>query len=65
MNIALHKVRAANVWVSTGKAATMVGRDCSWVQKNKERFEFKRPKSRNLFFELTSVLKVQEELQKS
>jgi len=63
MTIALHKIRCLNLYVSSQKAATMVNRDITWVQKNKNRFVFRRKNSkRNLEFELSSVLEVSEKI---
>lgn len=66
MNIALYKIRAAQIYVNSVKAATMVNRDVSWVQKNKHLFVFDRVNGkRNLRFELSSVLEVSEKISKN
>lgn len=65
MNRALVKIQELGIFVSTQKAATMVGRDVTWVQKNKRKFVFKRKNGRrNLEFELTSVLRVWDKMYK-
>lgn len=63
MNNALTIVRRADIWVSTQKAALMVGKSMRWVQENKMLFRFQMKGSRNLVFELASVLKVAQSLE--
>jgi len=62
MSNALNILRNADIWVSSKKAALIVGRDISWVQKNKTLFSFRRKGSRNLEMELSSALKVMAQL---
>lgn len=62
MNRALNIVRRANLWVSTQKAATMLGMSERWVQKHKHRMKFERKGSRNLLFELSSVIVLEQKM---
>lgn len=60
---ALIQIRKAQLYVSTEKAALMVGRSVRWVRDNKQKFVFKRKNNcRNLEYELSSVLKVWQDL---
>jgi hypothetical protein len=63
MTAALNRLRQLDIYVSSEKAATMVGKSVRWVQDNKERFKYRRKnQKRNLEYELTSVLQVWENL---
>ncbi len=63
MKVALYKIRELGIYVSSVKVATMVNRDISWVQKNKHLFVYERVNGkRNLKFELSSVLKLTENI---
>lgn len=63
MNLALNRLRQLDIYVSSEKAATMVGKSVRWVQENKDKFNYKRKnQKRNLEFEITSVLQVWENL---
>lgn len=63
MNVTEHKLQQLQIYVSSKKAALMLGRDITWVQKNKMMFSFRIKGSRNLEFELCSVLKVSNQLE--
>lgn len=63
MTAPLHKIRSTDVWISSKKAAGLLERSVRWVQMNRSRFDYRRPGSRNLEFELSSVLKVWNELE--
>lgn len=64
MNVALHKIRQLEIFVTTEKAAIMVNKSVRWVQANKHMFVFKRKNGkRNLCFELTSVMEVWNRLE--
>lgn len=60
MNRALNIVRRADLWVSSEKAAIMLGRSLRWVQRHKDRMRFRRKGTRNLEFELSSILKLEQ-----
>ena len=61
----VHIVREADQWVTTAVAAELCNVSIRWVQLYKKKFEYRRPKKRNLEFELTSVLLVRLELMKN
>lgn len=54
--VALSKVREAGVYIRTAKVAKMLNCSPDYVVKNKDRFDFRRVGTRNLEFELSSVL---------
>lgn len=62
MNLPLHIIRATGIYLSSKKAAAMVGKSMRWMQANRFRFTFRRKNKRNLEFELASILKVWHEL---
>lgn len=63
-NVPLYKVRSSDLWVSSRKAAAMVGMSVRWVQKHKGRFTFRRRGKALLEFELASVLEVWNDLER-
>lgn len=54
--VALSKVREAGIYVRTSKVAKMLNCSTDYVVKNKHRFQYRRVGTRNLEFELASVL---------
>lgn len=62
MNVPLYLIRARGIYLSSKETAAMVKKSARWVQANRFRFEFRRKGSRNLEFELSSILSVWNEL---
>ena len=62
---ALAQIQKAQLYISTRKAALMVGRSVRWVTDNKFLFVFKRKNNcRNLEYELSSVIRVSLQLKR-
>lgn len=64
MKIPLYKVRTSDLWVGSHKAASLTGMSVRWVQKHKTKFHFRR-RGKLLEFELSSVLRVWNELERN